>query len=425
MKRFFSFTLIIFFTSNLYSQNFKVLFIGNSYTYVNNLPQVIADIATSLGDTLTHDSSAPGGYTFNLHTSNVTTLSKINAQSWDFVVLQEQSQLPSFDPAQVSVDVYPYARQLDSLILINDSCTETFFYMTWGRQNGDLSNCATYPSVCTYNGMQQRLRDSYIQMSIDNNASISPVGVAWKRLRDNYPGINLYQADESHPSIYGTYLAACVFYSSFFHKSTVGSSYILPGISVSDAQAIQTIASSTVLDSILTWQGNGDVPIVNYNYTSLGNTLQFNNLSVNALNYSWNFGDGNTSSLTNPQNTFLVDGQYVVILTASTNCLSYSYLDTISVNSAEILNYDNIFAFEFSPNPIQSEFRISFGNKIFDAIELSIYNSLGQLVSKKQYFQKSLIQDNLMGLSDGLYTIVLIVDNKNIANKKIVIRKYY
>ena len=423
MKRFILFTLILFLSSNLFCQNFKVLFIGNSYTYVNNLPQVIADIANAMGDTLTHDSSTPGGYTLNLHTSNVTTLSKINAQSWDFVVLQEQSQLPSFDPPQVSIDVYPYARQLDSLILVNDSCTETFFYMTWGRQNGDLSNCSTYPAVCTYNGMQQRLRDSYVQMSVDNNVSVSPVGVAWKIVRDNYPGINLYQADESHPSIYGTYLAACVFYSSLFHKSTVGCSYIIPGISISDALSIQTIASSTVLDSILTWQGNGDVPIANYDYTALANTLQFNNLSLNAINYSWNFGDGNTSNLINPQNTFLVDGQYIVTLTASTNCLSYSYIDTISVNSAAILNYDKPFSFKFSPNPVQNEFSIDFENKIIEELELSIYNSLGQLVYNKQYFQKSLIRDNLKDFSGGLYTIVLIVDKKNIASQRIVIRK--
>src|SRR3989344_7408694 len=124
MKRFLFCILILFIASNCCSQNFKVLFIGNSYTYVNNLPQVLADIANAMGDTLTHDSSTPGGYTLNLHTSNATTLSKINAQTWDFVVLQEQSQLPSFDSAQVSIDVYPYARQLDSLISVNDSCTE-------------------------------------------------------------------------------------------------------------------------------------------------------------------------------------------------------------------------------------------------------------------------------------------------------------
>jgi hypothetical protein len=146
-----SFCLIVLFCTAFIvnGQTTNVLFIGNSYTFVNNLPQTLTDIALSKGDTLMYDISTPGGYTLNLHTTNATTLSKINSQAWDFVVLQEQSQLPSFSPVQVATDVFPFARHLDSLILVNDSCTETVFYMTWGRKNGDLSNCAVYPPVCT------------------------------------------------------------------------------------------------------------------------------------------------------------------------------------------------------------------------------------------------------------------------------------
>jgi hypothetical protein len=83
--------------------------------------------------------------------------------------------------------------------------------MTWGRENGDQDNCANYTPLCTYDGMQQRLRESYVQMADDNNAIVVPVGMAWKYVRDNYPEIDLYQSDESHPSVEGTYLAACTF----------------------------------------------------------------------------------------------------------------------------------------------------------------------------------------------------------------------
>src|SRR5262245_3027863 len=74
----------------------KVLFLGNSYTTVNNLPQLIAGIATSTGDTLVFDSNAPGGYTLQGHFSNNLSIGKISAGNWDNVVLQEQSQRPSF-----------------------------------------------------------------------------------------------------------------------------------------------------------------------------------------------------------------------------------------------------------------------------------------------------------------------------------------
>ncbi|MCX6296135.1 MAG: PKD domain-containing protein [Bacteroidetes bacterium] len=420
MKKYFSLTFLLCFLLNIYGQNRKVLFIGNSYTYVNNLPQTIADIALSKGDTINYDSSAPGGYTFNLHTTNATTISKINSQEWDFVVLQEQSQLPSFDPVQVAVDVFPFAHMLDSMILNNDSCSETIFYMTWGRQNGDASNCAAYPPVCTFDGMQQRLRESYIQMSVDNHASVSPVGVAWKNVRDNYPSINLYQADESHPSIYGTYLAACVFYSSFFHKSSVGSSFLLPGISISDGLILQTIASSTVLDSISLWQGNSDIPNANFDFLASSNSIQFHNTSDNSTSYIWDFGDGNYSSQINPQNIYAIDGQYVVTLTAASNCLSFIYSDTITVNSLVIPKQVNDLKFDIYPIPLKDELFVDFKGAEFGPIELEIYNSFGQMVVKKEYADVSFIKENMANVSSGLYTVLIFSDGQLVVKRKIL-----
>ena len=62
--------------SPAFSQQTKeVLFIGNSYTYGNNLPDLVKQIALSFGDTLIHDSSTPVGATFNAHSENHQTLS--------------------------------------------------------------------------------------------------------------------------------------------------------------------------------------------------------------------------------------------------------------------------------------------------------------------------------------------------------------
>ena len=73
-----------------------MLFIGNSYTYVNNLPNLVKQIALSFGDSLIYDIITPGGATFNTNANNTQTLAKINQQQWDYVVLQAQSQEPSF-----------------------------------------------------------------------------------------------------------------------------------------------------------------------------------------------------------------------------------------------------------------------------------------------------------------------------------------
>src|SRR5689334_14390410 len=82
------------------SKKARVLFLGNSYTYVNNLPALIAGIALGQGDSLIYDSNCPGGYTLYGHFTDATSISKISAGNWDYVVVQAQSQEPSFPPSQ-------------------------------------------------------------------------------------------------------------------------------------------------------------------------------------------------------------------------------------------------------------------------------------------------------------------------------------
>ena len=323
--------LISFSSLKLMGQSYNALFIGNSYTYVNNLPQLISGIATSFGDTLNYDNSTPGGATFNAHSSNSTTLAKISQQQWDYVILQAQSQEPSFPPAQVSNDVFPYAQILIDSIQANSLCTEPIFFMTWGRKYGDQMNCAAYPPICTYLGMQQRLRESYLDMTFNHNATCSPVGMSWKESIAQDSTINLYTSDNSHPSIYGSYLAACTFYATIFKKSPIGSTYMPTGIGHATAVFLQTIASNTVLDSLSTWN------IFNADFSNLvmGDSVAFTNLSSNYESVLWDFGDGTQSILDNPSHVYLNSGIYNVKLTTFTNnsCISDIENDTITITS--------------------------------------------------------------------------------------------
>ena len=225
MNRIFSITFAFGLVLSLQAQSTHVLFIGNSYTGVNDLPEMTRQLALSIGDTLVVASSSPGGMTFQGHTTNATTQSLIDQGNWDFVVLQEQSQLPSFPPSQVASDCLPYAQALVDTVRARTPCAEAVFYMTWGRENGDADNCAFWPPVCTYEGMQQRLRMSYLQMAQDNSAECAPAGMAWKRVREDFPTIDLYASDGSHPSVAGSYLVACTMYSTFFRTSTVGATF--------------------------------------------------------------------------------------------------------------------------------------------------------------------------------------------------------
>ena len=196
----------------------KVLFIGNSYTDVNNLPAMVSNAAASTGDVLIYDSNLPGGSRFINHASNPTTLNKINSNTWDYVVLQAQSQETSLNESQMVTEVYPYATSLSNAIRANNECSQPLFYMTWGKENGDAGNCPYLPWVCTYAGMDDKIRETYITMAQQNNAELAPVGAVWRYLRTNHPSIGLYSSDSSHPSLAGSYAAACAFYAVIYKK---------------------------------------------------------------------------------------------------------------------------------------------------------------------------------------------------------------
>lgn len=327
------FALMLLCALSLNAKTRKVFFIGNSYTYTNSMPDMLRDFATAKGDTLIYSMSAPGGYTFQQHTTLGATLTGIASQPWDLVVLQEQSQIPSFPPAQVATDCYPYARILDSLVDENDSCIETMFMMTWGRRNGDVMNCPSYPVVCTYGGMQGRLRDSYLEMAANNHASVAPMGAAWKIIIDSFPAIDLYQLDSSHPSVAGSYLQACVFYASIFHRPAMGCTY-LGGLSSSTAATLQRIADKVVLDSLSQWQQYGHYPYAMFSSVHTGGlSVSFTNTSQRATSYLWSFGDGATSTSASPSHTYSAGSVYTVSLTVSNDCKSETYTDTLHVGS--------------------------------------------------------------------------------------------
>mgnify|MGYP001452585572 FL=1 len=353
------FYIILFIANFTFAQSYDVLFIGNSYTYYNNLPEMISNIANDLGDTVNYDQNTPGGTSLYAHSQNQTTINKINQQNWDFVVLQDQSQRPSLSPSYVAASVYPYATQLVNLINSNYICSEPVFYMTWGRKYGDQTNCQSYPPVCTFLGMQERLRDSYLNMGLDNNASVSPVGIAFKNSISLDSTIDLYTSDNSHPSIYGSYLAACTFYSTIFKKSSVGCSFKPNAINQSDALFLQQVASSTVLDSMFVW----NIFQAQFDFNQNGNVFDFINKSSNFENCIWDFGDGNQSTDFNPTHTYLQNGVYDVILTIQTNsgCLSEVYSLQVNVNSTQINEYQEnkkiIKSFNILGNQINENFK--------------------------------------------------------------------
>ncbi len=400
-----------------YGTTRKVLFIGNSYTYTNNMPLMLQAFAAAKGDTLIYDESDPGSYTFQMHSTYAPTITKIFSQKWDVVVLQDQSQEPAFPPDQVATDVYPYAHTLDSLVHANDSCTQTMFMMTWGHANGDPDNCAGYPVICTYDGMQQRLRESYLQMTQDNHAIVAPVGAAWKVVRDSFPALSLYMADNIHPIVPGSYLETSVLYGSIFHKKALNCTYT-DGVAAADAHTLQRIADKVTLDSISQWQQYGHYPDAAFTHTQSGPTVTFSKIDPVTSTFHWSFGDGASDITANPVHLYTAAGSYVVSHSAVTDCFTEVQKDTIHIATTGIDNVNNAAAYpiEILQNGKgQVTFKLP-ATHIYDMLE--VYDSKGSCV-KKYSLNNSSITDNFV---PGFYIYrAYSADRSVLMNGKLII----
>ena len=317
----------------------SVLFVGNSYTYVNDLPNVFKQLTGSLGDEATVDSKTNGGFTFQNHLVDPVTMTKIHAKPWDYVVLQGQSQEPSFPFGQVNANTLPPAVALADSVYANSFCGQAMYFMTWGRQVGDPQ----WDSINTFYKMNNRLRNAYVRIADSANASVAPVGVAWKYIIDNHPTINLYSPDGSHPSLEGTYLAACTFYASVYRKNSSGATYTA-GLDPTTAGILQSAADFSVLDSIDTWflTGKADLTVADFLASVNGQTVQLTNTSEHAQSYIWNFGDGASSVLVDPTHGFTAVGTYPVELIALSECGNDTTIQQITIQSAGINEGDGL-----------------------------------------------------------------------------------
>ena len=222
----------------------EVLFVGNSLTFFNDLPDMFAELTRSAGQEIEVDMVAEGGWALADHAQSSATLEKIQRGSWDYVVLQEKSRLPAI-PGLRNEYMVPAVRLLDEQI--SESGAETILFMTWGNRDGLPE--AGYED---YVKMQSQIQAGYLEIGGELGAIVAPVGVAWQSAIEREPKSNLWQMDGIHPSREGTFLAANVFYALIFQQSPEGLIYN-GDLTEETTQVLQAVAADTVLENLEQW----------------------------------------------------------------------------------------------------------------------------------------------------------------------------
>ena len=205
---------------------------------------MLTALAKAGGHSIQTGMAAPGGWTLAEHLSSSQTLIALQSSKWDFVVLQEQSQIPAVEPAR-SQDMFPAISAL--VQKIRQAGAQPILFLIWVHRDGWPEN-----NLPDYESMQLQINQGYLTIANELVAPVAPVGYAWLTAWLQNPQLDLWQADGSHPTELGTYLAACVFYSVIFRQSPENNSYQahLPSAT---AHYLQSVAASTVLSDPAQW----------------------------------------------------------------------------------------------------------------------------------------------------------------------------
>lgn len=274
----------------------RTLFVGNSFTFVNDLPGTYLGLATPIAPARVApvvDSVAYGGYTLTQHLADargtgsnprlatVLGIGDAGAAKWNHVLLQEQSQIPGFEVTEteriasmtstVSLSGYVAATGATSVLL-----------MTWGYAKGDPNNAPLFPDFPT---MQSLVETGYRQMAhaiaVEGHAvKVAPAGLAFRSIFEREVSLGhdplaagslfmqLYGPDLIHPGVPGTYVAACVVMATIYDVDPTTLTADVAGIDASTKLVLQTAAR----DVVAAEKARPPGPTISFSLTR-GNTL--------------------------------------------------------------------------------------------------------------------------------------------------------
>ncbi len=201
-------------------EKIKVLFVGNSFTFYNNIPKLTEEIGKSLGYDLTCDSITKGSWTLTKFADESDEMGKVvydtlkNTNDYNYVIFQDQStrSYTHYNEFYNAVD------KLNKLVQKTQLNCETRLYATWGYPDGLKEN----EIILT---QEEKIREKYIQCGNSLNIKVHNVGKAFSKVYQENKDINLYFSDNKHPSHYGSFLSAHVHAMSILNIDTRASSF--------------------------------------------------------------------------------------------------------------------------------------------------------------------------------------------------------
>ena len=193
------------------TKEYNVLFIGNSYTHYNDMPEAIfAAIAKTAGYKFNVKRLTKGGWYLISSANSSDSLgaevdAELKSKKYDYVIMQEQSTCPALEPGKF----YDGVRNL--LVKIKENGATPILYGTWGRKTGSST---LNENNWTHESMTWKISAAYEAIGKELGIEVAYAGLAFHDVYTNYASeVDIYDADLTHPSYSGSFLAAMTIFS--------------------------------------------------------------------------------------------------------------------------------------------------------------------------------------------------------------------
>jgi hypothetical protein len=366
----------------------NVLFVGNSLTYFYGMPTTFSQMANAAGDKVAVTQHTIGNTGFVDHYVNPQLYATIRSKTWDYVILQPGSY-ESYGQPSVST-VYGYFSKMRDSILHYSPCAQIYLYEISNGLNG-----TTPERINEYRNIQATFLRNLQSLADRGKVPLVPAGEVSRNLFLTHNLMLWEGIGDIHPNPYGAYAIACAMYSTIFKKPVSGMP-LEPLRWASDldpqtAALIQRVSDSVVLKTPPdTWRHGTHTPYALFYIQSVdGNTMRFQNYSLNYDRLEWVFADGTTTDTENPERTLFTAGdkERVTLRAYKDGCYN-SFSRTIDKNTDAVgINETagEIQSLSIYPNPARDYIFIeSSGTREIGLSTITLYNLSGQKVREQQ-----------------------------------------
>lgn len=233
----------------------NILFVGNSHTHYNDMPYMLRGMIEADDKVANVKFIAQNGYKLAQYANpenefGAQVYAALQNEKWDYVILQENRERLIENPSsgRKSIDIlYPMIKAAGAKMMI---------YATQGNEVGAYFKINNNSVFFTANQMLTTMTKVNYDYANSFDGLIANSGTNFERMMRFYPDIKMYKSDELHPSVAGSFLAACTIYANMFDKTPIGNAY-LPGsefessllinsLSLERATLIQKIADARI-----------------------------------------------------------------------------------------------------------------------------------------------------------------------------------